>query len=484
VYSGVLTNVEAERKITGQSNVDYLVLGHYNVIGDSVILVVSVNDVVEKKILFTTPIIKCATSNPMKAVMDAQQFVLGFLMFSTKKDRGITRPPRYDAYKEYLKGMELWALNDTGPGNIGVRQTTDIESYYFRAIALDPDFLPPYFQLTELFSLTRRFKGLDSVLQILDPKQYLFLESDSLNFAKQRFLRNKDWDGLEKFLLTKVDKGNSNLRPYYELAVNALYRQNMPSKALNYIALSDLGQYDFDNKPADQLLYYVKVSAWDKLGLAEEIEKLLSNLTFRLKIHGVQYVHWKTIYKLHGKDAAMAEFEKHPIPTAATNLGFYAAYFRYCQIQNDTSGMHYFLNHFPQLPSGPSGAEFLKAVMLFRMGRTSEAERSLTTNLPTVERQRRIHMLGLLYAATGRTALAQKTIGDLLSNEAEFDNGITRYYVAKIEAEMGNKETSVNYLKEAIARGFEFRQDLFEFDADLKNLFGYPAFIDLVTPKE
>ena len=63
-------------------------------------------------------------------------------------------------------------------------------------------------------------------------------------------------------------------------------------------------------------------------------------------------------------------------------------------------------------------------------------------------------------------------------------NGITRYYTAKIEAELGHKEKSVEYLREAIARGMEFREELFEFDADLKNLLDYPPFIALVKPRE
>jgi TolB-like protein len=117
VYSGVVSNPEAEKEIIGEGDVDFIVIGHYNPLpGDSVMIVASVNDINARKVLYTTPIIKCAASNPMKAITDIQQFIIGFLMFSKdEEDATPTRPPRYDAYEEYLKGMELSTKNELGP---------------------------------------------------------------------------------------------------------------------------------------------------------------------------------------------------------------------------------------------------------------------------------------------------------------------------------------------------------------------------------
>ena len=52
VYSGVVTNPEAEKKMLDQRQLDYIVLGHYNLIGDSVLLVASVNDAVDRTVFF------------------------------------------------------------------------------------------------------------------------------------------------------------------------------------------------------------------------------------------------------------------------------------------------------------------------------------------------------------------------------------------------------------------------------------------------
>ena len=224
VYSGVVTNPEAEKKMLNQSQLDYIVLGHYNLIGDSVLLVASVNDVTQNKVLYTTPIIKCITTNPMKAVNDAQQFILGFLMFSSEKQSTTTRPPKYDAYQEYLKGMELWTKNNLGPGNIFLRTGSEIEDHFVKSISLDPDFLPPYFKLSELFSLDRKINRQDSILHVLETKQKLFLEGDNLNYNIQKLLLARDFDALERFLLTNVAVGSSDFRPYFLLGVNALYR--------------------------------------------------------------------------------------------------------------------------------------------------------------------------------------------------------------------------------------------------------------------
>jgi len=85
---------------------------------------------------------------------------------------------------------------------------------------------------------------------------------------------------------------------------------------------------------------------------------------------------------------------------------------------------------------------------------------------------------------TGQEEKANKIIEALLTHENQYDNGLTRYYVAKIEAGLGHKEKSIEYLQQSIARGMEFREELFEFDADFKDLLDYPPFIELVTPKE
>jgi TolB-like protein len=61
VYSGVVSNPQAEKEMIGDGGVDIIVMGHYNSIpGDSLMLVASVNDVAARKVIFTSPIIRCS----------------------------------------------------------------------------------------------------------------------------------------------------------------------------------------------------------------------------------------------------------------------------------------------------------------------------------------------------------------------------------------------------------------------------------------
>ena len=330
VYAGVLTNPEAEKKITDQSSMDYLVIGHYNLIGDSVMLVASVNDVVENKILYTTPVIKCSTTNPMKAVTDAQQFILGYLMFSREKESLTTRPPKYDAYQAYLQGMELWTKNNLGPGNIGERTGSEIEMFFKNSIAIDKDFLPPYFKLAELFSIDRKFKRLDSVLQILETKRGLFLEGDNLNFTIQKLTISRDWNALENFLLTKTEVGTSEFRPYYLLAANALYRQNKPQKAMNYIAQCNLEEFDFENKPADQLFYSLQATALTRLKQFDKVEALTNAFNFEIKLSELSAKRWLALYFLGKKDQASHELTNYYALKAKTRFReSYSCYVRF-----------------------------------------------------------------------------------------------------------------------------------------------------------
>ena len=495
VYSGVVTNPEAEKKILDQSQLDFIVLGHYNLIGDSVLLVASVNDVIQNKVLYTTPIIKCITTNPMKAVNDAQQFILGFLMFSSEKQSTTTRPPKYDAYQAYLKGMELWTKSNLGPGNIFLRTGSEIEDHFMKSISLDPDFLPPYFKLAELFSLDRKINRLDSILRILETKQKLFLEGDNLNYNIQKLLLARDYDALERFLLSKTEVGSSDFRPYFLLGVNALYRQNKARKALEYLNRCDLKEFDFENKTSDQSLFSVKASALMKLNRYEDVVALIDGLGFKIKQHEISLKRWQSLYFLGKIDQVEKELGDYLSTAQPDSYGLLIpsiSIFRAAQLRGDTASMDKVYRQFKEYIQGwderameKTFLKFAYAVMMYRAkDNIEEAERLLQENLPIVDRPRRIHQLGLLYAATGREAKANEIIGEILAAENQFNSGIIRYYAAKIEAELGHKEKSVDYLRQSIARGNEYREDLYQFDGDLGTLLDYPPFIELVTPKE
>ena len=494
VYSGVVSNPQAEEEMTNEGDVDLIVMGHYNPLpGDSLMVIASVNDIVARKVLYTTPIIRCAASNPMKAITDIQQLIVGFLMFTKDEDNATpTRPPRYDAYEEYLKGMELWTKNELGPSNIAIRIGTDIEKHFKRSIALDPDFLPPYFKLTEMFAIDRKLKRLDSVLTILEFKKSLFLEGDLLNYTIHKFQLSKDWVGLEKFLLTKTNIKSRDFRPYYLLGVNAVFRLNKPQAALDYLALCDMKDFDFERNPSDQLFYSVKASALIKLKRYDEVEKLTGSLGFDNLLSVIKTKRWLALYYQKRTDLVDKEFtDYYSSYRPVTGYAFpHMSLFRAALLTGDTAAasLNYrrLLKYEEQLNvnSKTTWSSFIRAVMMLRMNiNIPEAERLLKQENPIVEHQRRIHQLGILYAVTGRPDKAKEVIDDMLDHENPYNGSFTRYFIAKIELALGNKDKSIDYLQQSLKKGMEFGEELFEYDSDLKDLLDYPPFIELVKPK-
>jgi tetratricopeptide (TPR) repeat protein len=494
VYSGVVSNPQAEEEMTNEGDVDLIVMGHYNPLpGDSLMVIASVNDIAARKVLYTTPIIRCAASNPMKAITDVQQLIVGFLMFSKDEDNATpTRPPRYDAYEEYLKGMELWTKNELGPANIAIRIGSDVEKHFKRSIALDPDFLPPYFKLTEMFAVDRKLGRLDSVLTILEAKKNLFLEGDLLNYTIHKFLLSKDWVGLEKFLLTKTHIKSRDFRPYYLLGVNAVFRLNKPQAALDYLDLCDMKDFDFERKPSDQLYYSVKASALIKLKRYDEVEKLTGSLGFDNLLSVIRTKRWLALYYQNRTDLADKEFaDYYSSDRPVTGYAYpHMSLFRAALLKGDTAAasLNYrrLLKYEVQLNVNTeiTWSSFIRAVMMLRMNiNIPEAERLLKQENPIVERQRRIHQLGILYALTGRPDKAKEVIDDLLAHENPYNGTFTRYFIAKIELALGNKDKSLDYLQQSLKKGMEFGEELFEYDSDLKDLLDYPPFIELVKPK-
>jgi tetratricopeptide (TPR) repeat protein len=137
-----------------------------------------------------------------------------------------------------------------------------------------------------------------------------------------------------------------------------------------------------------------------------------------------------------------------------------------------------------QVNSKTTWSSFIRAVMMLRMNdNIPEAEKLLKQENPIVEHQRRIHQLGILYAVTGQPDKAKEVIDDLLAHENPYNGSFTRYFVAKIELALGNKDKSMDYLQQSLKKGMEFGEELFEYDSDLKDLLDYPPFIELVKPK-
>jgi hypothetical protein len=178
---------------------------------------------------------------------------------------------------------------------------------------------------------------------------------------------------------------------------------------------------------------------------------------------------------------------------AKPNEYFMMGLFRAAQRKGDSTSMRDFYHTYQQFvkqwddqPLAQAQVLFVYAVMMYRAGdNVAEAERMLSSsNLPIVNRQRRIHQLALLYASTGREAKAREVLADLLAHENKYDFGHTRYYCAKVEAELGNKDKAFAYLKESIDKGKEYGDDEFEYDADLRPLLDYPPFIELSRPKD
>jgi tetratricopeptide (TPR) repeat protein len=216
------------------------------------------------------------------------------------------------------------------------------------------------------------------------------------------------------------------------------------------------------------------------------------NIGFKIKLADILAKRWLALYYLNKKDQADKEIGNFLLTAKPTALISNITTFRVALLQGDTVAMAATYGQFKKFilawDDSVLNASFYKfhlAVMMFRSkDNIAEAEKMLSQNMAVVPRPRRLHQLGILYAVTGRPEQANDVIKDLLSHENPYDNGITRYYVAKIEAVLGHKEESVEYLRQSIDKGMEFREELFEFDADLKNLFDYPPFIALVTPKE
>jgi serine/threonine protein kinase len=137
-----------------------VVSGTYYLAGSEIQFSSSIADTLNRKLIFSLEPVKGSLTDRMNVIQQLRQRVMGALATDSQLSIGDSKgahPPSYEAYQEFVLGMNLFARDD--PEDI---------SHLEKAVELDPGFMPAYQWLALIYSRMPLWDKAVSILDFLD----------------------------------------------------------------------------------------------------------------------------------------------------------------------------------------------------------------------------------------------------------------------------------------------------------------------------
>jgi DNA-binding SARP family transcriptional activator/TolB-like protein len=397
-----------------------------------------------------------------------------------------TPPPTYEAYRQYLIGVDLFARGD------GARAL----SHFAQAVALDSAYAQPMLHSVDAYVTLDRIADADSLLRILERRRGSLTPFERAAVDRARGLVDGDHMAALVAARAAARAAPGAQLPHFLHAVSA-FRANRPAEALAAASrVSSFRQID-RGEP-------VITTVWQ--GLVANSHHMLGD--YAAELAAVRA--WR------------ASAPENPV-LVAFELRALAALGRVADVQTllERTGGGYPAREPPRLPfvlrdldeeldahthvdlaravrrraveslrrrpagePGVAQSGYALARVLYRAGAYDDAE----TELAALESQRPAdafdHALqrGLIAARRGRRDEARRLAESLLALERPYDFGRTAYARAQIAAQTGDRALALSLLRQAFDEGMSHGPATHA-DGELAPLRSDPAFQELIRPK-
>jgi len=478
-------DLSALAKSTGAGT---LVSGAYYLIDDKLQFDAKITDVVHHKEIPSLEPLKGSPDDKMGLITELAQRVMGAVaihltgVFSREYAQTFRRPPVYEAYQEFLQGLDHWGID--------YEQSV---RHFTRAVELDPTFVMPKFWLAISFGDRDRYEEAAAHLRSifafrdeLSPLENRLLEwyDAKLKGQKEKALQLiREAEKLSpnqfmvKYLTGLYAKRNNRPRETVEV-YSWMYSQDpkiaftRPANAWMIDELADahhmLGEYRKELNvarlgrkyfPKDLGFPAKEARALAALGKISEVGKIVEGC---LNVDAASGTPGGVMME------AALEFDAHGHKDAAEEMA--AAAIKWAESR-------------PEAERRTETLQEFYADALYFAGRWDEAGRifeSLAAEHPEdIDYQ---GYLGTLAARRGDREKAMRISEELGKIERPYLFGNHLYQQARIVALLGEKERAVALLKEAFSQGRYYGVYLHR-DIDLEPLWDYPPFIELLRPK-
>jgi serine/threonine protein kinase/tetratricopeptide (TPR) repeat protein len=468
------------REIAAAAGVGTIILGSYYKVGDSIQFQSQVMKA-DGSLLQAIDPIYAPKAKVMDGVESVRQRILGALMFVfDKRLEGwatkISKPPIYEAYLQYMQGIELFTKKVDYAGSI---------PYYKRAYALDTTFILPLLDACAAYSNLGQYAQTDSLIKILEPRR-----------ANLSPLQQLSLDLTRANLAGDLMAGLAGARAYLKLASSSMtfyylgyaaVKVNRPKEAVEALKKVDpertwafswsqlaeayhlLGEHEKELEsaregrrgfPASSLPYYGELYALAAMGEIAELRRLIDDRPAFLESGTPVGPMRATAEELraHGhEDEAMTLLDEA--------IRWYEG----------------------QSPERLGSLREGYALTLYNARRWDKAktiyeELAKTSPMDSAAGWGYESWLGLIAARQGDKTTAMAVSEWLKNLKLPYLFGSNTYVRACIAAVLGEKDQAVTLLKESFLQGSAFGIGVHK-DFDLESLWDYPPFIEFLKPK-
>jgi serine/threonine protein kinase len=471
------TTIRSVVKTTGAGAI---VIGSYYKFGDTIQYQAQIVDANEVLLQAIDPI-KSQASKVMDGVESVRQHVLGALAFALDKRlqkpiMQVSRPPKYDAYQEYIQGFDLFTLKEDYAAAL---------AHFNQAFALDTSFILSLFMACCANLNMTKWPQADSLAKLLDSHRARLNRTQQLDLDYLGGIISGDW--LKALNAAREEiKFAPESKNYYMDWAQAAFHLNRPRECIEALSIVDtkdtmvrrsnmywdllgvahhcLGQYETELEmaeeckkeiPASYITLKCQIRALAGLGKIAEIKKLVEE--------GFTYPNQPGIPEVPVLTAAL-ELRTHGYEAEAMKI----------------------LDQLIQWYQGKSDDEkqsnlWLYGFALYQARRWLEAGeifKELVKLRPDIVEFQ--YYLGRTAARLGNRKEAMK-ISDSLNNlQQPYLFGGHTYCRASIAAILGEKEQAISLLKESFRQGHDYQLHI---DFDFELLKDYLPFVELMKPK-
>jgi tetratricopeptide (TPR) repeat protein len=485
-----------------------VVSGTYYLQGSNLQFQARVNDVTGARLISALEPVAGTREEPMKALDALRQRVMGVIAsrFDARFSFGFSKPPLFEAYREYVAGLELF----------GEDYTQSIR-HFEKAAEIDPEFFSPQLYIASAYGNQGDYARADAIIRRVNENREKLtpVERQLLDWYRAS-LAGHGAEALDVIQQVRRLMPRSTLLAY--LVGNQALGLNMPQKTVDtftrqapeglfdvhtitgswrFIVLTQayhmLSNYERELEVADQAIRALpdlvtvrggKVRALAALGRVEEVNRtideslgissrsgspgdLMLQASWELRAHG----HREEALRVAARAADWlrsrppSERAKEAYRPALANA-FYAG-----EKWDEARAIYEQLAAMHPLAGGYKGPPEAQA-----------ARQDLPESLRVSRAIDYLGALGTLAARRGDRSEAERISDELARIEQPFLYGWHTYWRACIASLLGEKQQAVDLLRESFAQGNSYDVNLHR-DMDLEPLWDCPPFQELLKPK-
>jgi tetratricopeptide (TPR) repeat protein len=481
---GKLQGMKQLRALAKETRAGTVVSGTYYLQGDNLQFQANITDVKKGKLIYALPSVAGQKDNPMEAIKTLQQRTMGaFATYYAIQTGGFVSisPPTYEAYQEYLRGIELFG-----------KDYSQALEHLSKAVELDPAFLLPKTIIATAYSNQGNYEKAKEILEELNQKRTQLDPLTRLSVdARMADLKGQREEALRYYRQSASLAPNVGTTRYlvglYEL------RLNRPQKTIEEFSVFDQRNREISRWGSGSWLFSVWAEAYHMLGnfnkeleVAKKGEKYFPEDAWILAIEARSYAAQGKIDKV--REAIERSLTAASAETTAADVMVEGAKELRAHGHKDESikiageAVEWYKGRSAEEAAKEENRYYL-AGALYLAERWEEAQKIFEALLS--EKPDNIDYkgsLGTIAARLGDREKALQISGELKALTKPYLFGGHTYWRACIASLLGEKEQAVALLRESFAQGREYGVYLHR-DMDLQPLRDYPPFQEFLKPK-